>query len=87
MNTELDKKIIAMTPEDFADLGGGALAYIREIEGKDAILMLGDKAKVNPTAKLYCLYGADGTPISISGTREAAAGSAFEHELMAMSLH
>ena len=33
------------------------------------------------------LYNADGTPVSISGSKEAALGSAFEHELMAMSVH
>jgi len=87
MNTENSKKSITISPEDLAAIGGGAMAYIREIEGREAIRMLGKEAKVNPTARLYCLHAADGTPISISGTREAAAGSAFEHELLALSLH
>ncbi|WP_373503986.1 DUF1150 family protein [Aestuariivirga sp.] len=88
MNTTQDeKKTIELTPEDLALLGGGALGYIREIEVREARRLLGNQAKVSPNSKLFCLYGADGTPVSISGSREAAVGSAFEHELMPMSVH
>lgn len=88
MNVNSDaKKTLDLSPEDLARLGGGAVAYIREIEGKDAIRLTGGQAAVPPNAKLFCLYGADGTPISISGSREDAVGSAFAHELMPMSVH
>jgi hypothetical protein len=53
----------------------------------EARRLLGGEAHVAPNAKLFCLYNATGTPISISGSREAALGSAFEHELMPMSVH
>ncbi len=81
------KKPAGLSPEDLAMLGGGALGYIREIEVNEAQKLLGSQATVAPNAKLFCLYNADGTPVSISGSREAALGSAFEHELMAMSVH
>jgi hypothetical protein len=87
MNTNDMKKTVELTPGDLALLGEGALGYIREIELQEAKRLLGDKAKVAPNSKLFCLYNADGTPVSISGSREAALGSAFEHELMAMSVH
>jgi hypothetical protein len=87
MNTDQTRKIEALNLEDLAHLGEGAVAYIREIEGKEAVRLLGDQVKVAPDARLYCLYEANGTPISISGTREAAIGSAMEHELMPMSVH
>ena len=87
MNTNDVKKTLELTPEDLALLGGGALGYIREIELDEAKKLLGGQAKVSPNSKLFCLYGADGTPVSISGSREAAVGSAFEHELMPMSVH
>jgi hypothetical protein len=48
---------------------------------------VGPQARVAPDAKLFCLFNANGAPISISGTREAAADSAAEHELVAISLH
>jgi hypothetical protein len=48
---------------------------------------MGSDVKVEPKARLFALYHADGTPVSISGTHEAAVGSAFEHELLPMSVH
>lgn len=87
MNTNESRKTHDLSPEDLARVGGGAVAYIREIEGKEAIRLLGREVKVDPGARLFCLYHADGTPVSISGTREAAIGSAAEHELLAMSVH
>lgn len=82
-----DKKSVDLTPQDLALLGEGDLGYIREIEVKEAQRLLGGQASVSPDSKLFCLYNADGTPVSISGSKEAALGSAFEHELMAMSVH
>ena len=87
METDKMKKIQDISEQDLAHLGGGALAYIREIEGQEASLLLGKKTVLAVNTKMFCLYNADGSPISISGTREAAIGSAFEHELMPMSVH
>jgi hypothetical protein len=36
---------------------------------------------------LFALYGADGSPISISGSREAAVSDALSHDLIPASLH
>ena len=80
-------KEFQLTVEELAQLGNGALSYIREVEGRDVIKMVGQQAQVAPDAKLFCLFNANGSPISISGTREAAADSAAEHELVAISLH
>ncbi len=82
-----NKKTAELTPQDLALLGEGALGYIREIEVNEAQRLLGAQPSVAPDSKLFCLYNADGTPVSISASREAALGSAFEHELMAMSVH
>jgi hypothetical protein len=88
MNVNSDNKpTLTISPEDLAQLGGGALGYIREIDGRAAIKMIGAGTAVPPDAKLFCLYGADGTPVSISGSIEAAIGSAYEHELLPMSVH
>jgi hypothetical protein len=77
----------AFTTEELARLGGGVLAYVREIDADDAKKMLGEGMVIPAKAKLFALYNADGTPISISGSREAALGSAFEHELVPASVH
>ena len=87
MNAFEEKKTMELSPQDLARLGGGALAYIREIGGQDAMRLLGGQAKVPAKTRLFCLYGADGTPVSISDSRDGAIGSAFEHELLPMSVH
>jgi hypothetical protein len=87
MNTNNDKEAFEVSPEELAQIGNGALSYIREIEGRDVIRLVGPQARVKPDAKLFCLFNANGSPISISGTREAAVVSAGEHELVPISLH
>ena len=85
MNTELKKAEVSA--QELAILGGGTFGYIREIGANDAVKLLGPKINVPDGAKLFCLYAADGTPVSISGTREAALANAMEHELLPMSVH
>jgi hypothetical protein len=36
---------------------------------------------------VFCLYNANGAPISISQNYQAAIGSAIEHDLIAASVH
>jgi hypothetical protein len=83
----MEKTVTALTTAQLAKLGGGVLGYVREIDATTAKSLLGETAVIPAKATLFALYNADGSPVSISGTREAALGSAFEHELMAASVH
>jgi hypothetical protein len=84
--TKTEKPVISA--EQLAHLGGGVLAYVRKIEAEAAAKLLGNQQiNVPPNAELFCLYNANGAPISISQNYEAALGSAFEHELIAASVH
>lgn len=76
-----------LTPEELGRLGGGVVGYVREINPADARQLLGESLALPAKAKLFCLYNADGTPVSISGSREAALGSAMEHDLVPSSVH
>lgn len=89
MNADMTNRMVleAVTPEALARMGGGQLGYVREIAIKDAKLLLGDEMQIPPKARLFCLYGADGTPVSISGSLEAALGSALAHDLIPASVH
>lgn len=87
METNVVKKTIEMTALDLARLGGGAVAYIREIENGEAARLLGQAPQLPANSRMFALYNADGSPVSISASREAAVGSAFEHELLPMSVH
>jgi hypothetical protein len=77
----------AIATEDLAVLGNGALGYIREIEPGHAAKLLGPQINLPGDIRLYCLYGADGTPMSISGSVEAAFAAAREHELTPVTVH
>ncbi|MFZ5674056.1 MAG: DUF1150 family protein [Pseudomonadota bacterium] len=83
---ETEKKLEIAT-EELAVLGNGALGYIREIEPGHAAKLLGPQINVPGDIRLYCLYGADGTPMSISDSFEAASAAAREHELTAVTVH
>jgi hypothetical protein len=87
MNKNERGKLESISPEELAQIGNGALSYIKEVEGRDVIKMVGSAAQVAPNDKLFCLFNANGSPISISGTREGAVSSADEHELIAVTLH
>lgn len=72
---------------EFARLGGGAVGYIREIDSERAEALLGAAALLPQGSRLFCLYNADGTPVSISGSREAALATAMSQDLQAMAVH
>jgi hypothetical protein len=83
---ETEKKLEIATDE-LAMLGNGALGYIREIEPDNAAKLLGPQINVPGDIRLYCLYGADGTPMSISASFEAAFAAARQHELTPVTVH
>jgi hypothetical protein len=85
--TDLNTTEAKLTAQQLAHLGGGVLGYVREIENAQATALLGGQRKFPANARLFCLYNADGSPISISGSREAAVGDAMEHDLIAASVH
>jgi hypothetical protein len=76
-----------MNAKALAQLGGGIVGYVKEIATDDAQKLLGERMTLKNVTQLFCLYNADGTPISISQSREAALGSAEEHALLAASVH
>ena len=44
-------------------------------------------ARSRPASKLFALHAADGTPIMLTDTREAAIANAWSQELEAVSVH
>jgi hypothetical protein len=72
---------------NLASLGLGEVAYVRKVTPRDVERMTGQKIVSDPAKPLYCLYMADGTPMAVSDSREAAIANAFEHDLAAISVH
>lgn len=76
-----------LTPEAFAVLGGGRVAYVREIKSEEVKTLFPQAPLMAPGMKLFSLHAADGTPIVVTNSREAAVANAREHELDTVSVH
>ena len=77
----------AMTPNEFAHLGDGAIAYVKTIRSEDAQRLFPQAPAIRPGLQLFALLAADGTPIMLTDSREAAVANAWSNELQAVSVH
>jgi hypothetical protein len=78
---------IKLTSEAFAVLGGGEIAYVKPILSEDVKSFFPQAPQLVPGLKLFALHAADGTPIMLTDSREAAIASAREQELETVSVH
>jgi hypothetical protein len=76
-----------ITQDALAHLGDGRLAYVKTIRSEDVAQMFPQAPRIEPGIKLFALHAADGTPIMLTDTREAALANAWSHELEAVSVH
>ncbi len=76
-----------LSPEALAVLGGGEIAYVRTIRSEDARVMFPQVPAIAPGITLFTLHAADGTPMMLTDSREAALANAAEHELVPLSVH
>jgi hypothetical protein len=82
-----DKTENSLSPEAFAILGGGEIAYVRPISSEDVRTLFPQAPSLEPGMKLFSLHAADGTPIMLTDSREAAVANAWSNELQAVSVH
>ncbi|MFG1345986.1 DUF1150 domain-containing protein [Xanthobacter autotrophicus DSM 431] len=76
-----------MSPEALAVLGGGQIAYVRSIRSEEVQQLFPQAPEIAPGMTLFTLHAADGTPIMLTDSREAALANAKEHQLVTMSVH
>ena len=76
-----------ITQEALAILGGGKIAYIKEIRSEDVPALFPQAPALAPGMQLFALHAADGTPIMLTDSREAAVANAWSQELETVSLH
>jgi hypothetical protein len=76
-----------MTAQEFAHLGDGALAYVKTINSEDVSRLFPQAPPLQPGIRLFALLGADGSPIMLSDSKDAAIANAWEHQLQTVSLH
>jgi hypothetical protein len=85
--TEMHTTNPVITQDALAHLGDGRLAYVKTIRSEDVANLFPQAPKIAPGIKLFSLHGADGTPIMLTDTREAALANAWSQELEAVSVH
>ena len=85
--TETTNRHETMTEQAFAILGGGKIAYVKPIRSEDVHRLYPQAPELQPGMALFALHAADGTPIMVTDTREAAVANAVTHELETVSVH
>jgi hypothetical protein len=87
MKTDLIASNPHISPEALAQLGDGEIAYIKPISSEQVAALFPQAPKIAPGVQLFALHAADGTPIMLTDTREAAVANAWSHELETVSVH
>lgn len=77
----------SVTPEALAHLGEGHIAYVKQVRSEDVPDLFPQAPKIAPGLKLFALHAADGTPIMLTDSHEAAIANAWSNELQAVSVH
>ncbi len=86
MNKDIARPPV-ISPEALAHLGDGQIAYVKAIRSEDVPALFPQAPEIAPGLMLFALHAADGTPIMITDSREAALANAWSHELETVSLH
>jgi hypothetical protein len=81
-----------MTEHELESLGGGFVAYIKELTVKEVKRKFPAVAESLPKklpkgAKLFSLHAADGTQLALTDTRQAAVGRATDDDLEIATVH
>ena len=87
MKNEVENHDPLMSPQAFAVLGGGKIAYVKSIRSEDVHNLYPQAPELQPGLRLFALHAADGTPILVTDSREAAVANAHTHELETVSVH
>ena len=87
MNQEVENNAPLMTSQAFAVLGGGKIAYVKQVRSEDVHNLYPQAPELEPGMRLFALHAADGTPILVTDSREAAVANAMTHELETVSVH
>ena len=87
-NIKFDGEVPApMSRKELKLLGDGEVAYIKQLDldlAQQLFPALRDKLE---GIDLYAVLGADGTPLALTDSRNAAIANAIENDLVPLSVH
>jgi hypothetical protein len=86
MNKDMNRTEL-MSPEALAMLGGGKVAYVKPIRSEDVAKLFPQAPELQPGMQLFALHAADGTPIMLTDSHDAAVANAWSQELETVALH
>ena len=76
-----------ISTHELAAMGGGKIAYVRAMRG-DELCRLFPQAPAMPADQhIYLLLAADGSPLVIADSAQAALANAWDNDLVTVSLH
>jgi hypothetical protein len=76
-----------LTQAEFAALGTGEVAYLKPMTSEELVRIFPQAPQIQPGLKLFALLSADGAPILVTDSRDAATANAWEHDLRMVSVH
>ena len=83
-----DRTLVApMSAIEFAHLGGGEVAYIRQMDAAQAMELFPALSGLPEGIDLYAVLAADGTPLSFTDSRNSAIANARQNDLEPVSVH
>ena len=77
----------AVSQEMLATLGENRVAYIKAIRSEELAFLSADAPLLAPGYRVFVLHAADGTPMLIADSLEAAMANAASREIETVSLH
>jgi len=86
-NNEVRNSSIQLTPGDLATLGEGEVAYVKPMQSDEVRRLFPQAPAMDPGLQLFALLSANGTPILLTDSRDAAVANAWAHDLQTVSLH
>jgi hypothetical protein len=77
----------AVSSQVLAAIGHGRIAYIRRKRSEEIGFLCPDAPMLAPGHDVFVLYGADGAPLLVTDTHEAALANAEHDNLETVPLH
>jgi hypothetical protein len=84
---ENDETRTLMSLKELALLGDGEVAYIKQLDSDAATELFPALDDAPEGIDLFAVLGADGTPIALTDSRNAAIANALENDLVPVSVH
>ena len=80
-------KSAGLSTDAFAALGENRVAYVKAMRSEEVARLFPQAPAMQPGVLLFALLAADGSPIVLTDTRDAALANAWENRLQTVSLH